>query len=219
MNGRATKRPGRHALVSAEARRAGRNHPQTISTSTPAPAGLASSCSSIVNGSARAGWWRSSSSCRAPHRGCRRRTEIGAGAKRATAAQFCWLQKALDNLDEVIRLIRAAGRRGSSGIADCALRVHRKAGASHYRSCNCSAHREERRRSDELAEIERAHRGVPGHPGSDKVLRDLIVDELKEIARTTAMSAAPRSSKTRRDPARDLVAVEDVAITVTRGGY
>ena len=53
--------------------------------------------------------------------------------------------------------------------------------------------------------------------GSDKVLRDLII-ELKEVQKNSATSAEPGSSKTPAIPRRP-GGVEDVAITVTRGGY
>ncbi len=73
---------------------------------------------------------------------------------------------------------------------------------------------------DELADIQRRIAEYLEILGSDKVLRGVIVKELKEVqkdfgdARRTEIIEDTGEIKL-----EDLVAVEDVAITVTRGGY
>ena len=73
---------------------------------------------------------------------------------------------------------------------------------------------------DELADIQRRIAGYLEILGSDTVLRGVIVQELKEVqkdfgdARRTEIIEDTGEIKL-----EDLVAVEDVAITVTRGGY
>jgi DNA gyrase subunit A len=73
---------------------------------------------------------------------------------------------------------------------------------------------------DELADIQRRIAEYLEILGSDKVLREVIVKELKEVqkdfgdARRTEIIEDTGEIKL-----EDLVAVEDVAITVTRGGY
>src|SRR5207244_13294340 len=56
--------------------------------------------------------------------------------------------------------------------------------------------------------------------GSDKILRDLIISELREVAKNFGDA---RRTEIIEDTGEilleDLVAVEDVAVTVTRGGY
>ena len=73
---------------------------------------------------------------------------------------------------------------------------------------------------DELTDIQRRIAEYLEILGSDKVLRDLIVKELKEVQKDYGDE---RRTQIVDDPGEilleDLVSVEDVAITVTRGGY
>jgi DNA gyrase subunit A len=73
---------------------------------------------------------------------------------------------------------------------------------------------------DELAEIQIRIAGYLEILGSDKVLRDLIIKELREVQKDYGDD---RRTEIIEDTGEilleDLVAVEDVAITVTRGGY
>jgi DNA gyrase subunit A len=73
---------------------------------------------------------------------------------------------------------------------------------------------------DELAEIQVRIAGYTEILGSEKVLRDLIIKELKEVQKDYGDD---RRTEIIEDPGdinlEDLVAVEDVAVTVTHGGY
>ncbi len=73
---------------------------------------------------------------------------------------------------------------------------------------------------DELAEIQRRIAEYLEILGSDKVLRDLIIKELKEVQKNFGDERRTRIIEdTGEINLEDLVAVEDVAVTVTRGGY
>jgi DNA gyrase subunit A len=73
---------------------------------------------------------------------------------------------------------------------------------------------------DELAEIQRRISEYVEILGSDRILRDLIVTELREVQKEYGDD---RRTQIVEDPGdiklEDLVQVEDVALTVTRGGY
>src|SRR5262249_21127869 len=73
---------------------------------------------------------------------------------------------------------------------------------------------------DELADIQRRIAEYLEILGSDKVLRSLIIKELREVQKNFGDE---RKTEIVEDTGEirleDLVAVEDVAITVTRGGY
>ena len=73
---------------------------------------------------------------------------------------------------------------------------------------------------DELAEIQRRIAEYLEILGSDTVLRDLIIKELKEVQKNFGDERRTQIIEdTGEIKLEDLVAVEDVAITVTRGGY
>ena len=73
---------------------------------------------------------------------------------------------------------------------------------------------------DELADIQRRIAEYLEILGSDKVLRDLIVKELKEVQKDFGDERRTQIIEdTGEILLEDLVQVEDVAITVTRGGY
>ena len=73
---------------------------------------------------------------------------------------------------------------------------------------------------DELADIQRRIAEYLEILGSDKVLRDLIVKELKEVQKEYGDERRTTIEEdTGEIRLEDLVAVEDVAVTVTRGGY
>ena len=74
---------------------------------------------------------------------------------------------------------------------------------------------------DELADIQRRIAEYLEILGSDKVLRDLIVKELKEVQKEYGDERRTQiiEEDTGEIRLEDLVAVEDVAVTVTRGGY
>ena len=73
---------------------------------------------------------------------------------------------------------------------------------------------------DELAEIQRRISEYLEILGSEKVLKDLIVKELKEVQKDYGDARRTQIIEdTGEIKLEDLVAVEDVAVTVTRGGY
>ncbi|HJT88549.1 MAG TPA: DNA gyrase C-terminal beta-propeller domain-containing protein, partial [Bryobacteraceae bacterium] len=73
---------------------------------------------------------------------------------------------------------------------------------------------------EELADIQRRIAGYLEILGSDKVLRDLIIKELKEVQKDYGDERRTQIiDDTGEIKLEDLVQVEDVAITVTRGGY
>ena len=131
----------------------------------------------------------------------RRRTEYELRKARDREHILLGFQKALDNLDEVISLIRAAklprearealvarfqfSEKQAQAIIE--LQLHRLTGM------------EQQKILDELAEIQRRIAEYLEILGSDTVLRDVIVKELKEVQRNSATNAAHRLSKT---PAR-----------------
>jgi DNA gyrase subunit A len=73
---------------------------------------------------------------------------------------------------------------------------------------------------DELAEIQKQIARYLEILGSEKVLRGLIIDELKEVRKDYGDE---RRTQIVEDPGdivlEDLIQMEDVAVTVTRGGY
>ena len=79
---------------------------------------------------------------------------------------------------------------------------------------------EQEKIADELADIQRRIGEYLEILGSEKVLRDLIIKELEEVQKD---HGDERRTQIIDDPGEirleDLVAVEDMAVTVTHGGY
>jgi len=152
----------------------------------------------------------------------RRRTEFELRKARDREHILLGFQKALDNLDEVIALIRAA--RGPREAREAIIArfefSEKQAQAIIELQLQRLTGMERQKILDELADIQRRIGEYLEILGSDKVLRDLIVKELKEVqkefgdARRTLIE-----EDTGEIRLEDLVAVEDVAVTVTRGGY
>jgi DNA gyrase subunit A len=152
----------------------------------------------------------------------RRRTEFELRKARDREHILLGFEKALENLDEVIRLIRAAGapREARESLIARFAFSEKQAQAIIELQLQRLTGMERQKILDELAEIERRIAVYLGILGSDKVLRDLIVDELKEVRKEYGDE---RRTEIIEDTGEilleDLVAVEDVAVTVTRGGY
>ena len=73
---------------------------------------------------------------------------------------------------------------------------------------------------DELAELLKTIERLRAILGSDELLMQIVVDELRRCADSTATSAAPRSSTDEGEfRIEDLIADEDMAITVSNTGY
>jgi DNA gyrase subunit A len=152
----------------------------------------------------------------------RRRTEYELRKARDREHILLGFQKALQNLDEVIRLIRAAKQpkeARDSLIARFEF-TERQAQAIIELQLQRLTGMEQQKILDELADIQRRIAEYLEILGSDKVLRTLIIKELREVQKDFGderrTEIVEDSGEIRLE---DLVAVEDVAITVTRGGY
>jgi DNA gyrase subunit A len=179
---------------------------------------------SIVNGQPRELGLVEIVKCFVDHRieVVRRRTEFELRKARDREHILLGFQKALDNLDEVIRLIRAAGapREARESLIARFEFTEKQAQAIIELQLQRLTGMEQQKILDELAEIERRIAEYLSILGSDKVLRDLIVDELKEVRKDYGDERRTQIIEdTGEILLEDLVAVEDVAITVTRGGY
>ncbi len=152
----------------------------------------------------------------------RRRTDYELRKARDREHLLVGFQKALQNLDEVIKLIREAKnpREAKESLIVRFEFTEKQAQAIIELQLQRLTGMEQQKILDELAEIQRRIAEYLEILGSDKVLRDLIVKELKEVHKDYGDE---RRTQIVDDPGEilleDLVSVEDVAITVTRGGY
>jgi DNA gyrase subunit A len=152
----------------------------------------------------------------------RRRTEYELRKAREREHILLGFQKALDHLDEVIRLIRASKtpREARDSLIASFEFSERQAQAIIELQLQRLTGMERQKILDELADIQRRIAGYLEILGSDKVLRDLIIKELREVQKDYGDE---RRTSIEEDTGEirleDLVAVEDVAVTVTRGGY
>ena len=132
-------------------------------------------------------------------------------------------QKALDHIDEVIALIRASKSPAEArqALIDRFEFSERQAQAIIELQLQRLTGMERQKILDELAEVQARIAEYLEILGSDEVLRKLIIKELREIKKEVcATSGAPRSApKPARSPIEDLIADEDMAITVTHNGY
>ena len=152
----------------------------------------------------------------------RRRTEYELRKAREREHILLGFQKALDNLDEVIRLIRAAKvpREAREGLIAAFQFSEKQAQAIIELQLQRLTGMEQQKILDELADIQRRIAEYLEILGSDKVLRALIVKELKEVQKNFGDERRTEIIEdTGEIQLEDLVAVEDVAVTVTRGGY
>jgi DNA gyrase subunit A len=152
----------------------------------------------------------------------RRRTEYELRKAREREHLLLGFQKALQNLDAVIALIRAAAspREAREGLMARFEFTERQAQAIIELQLQRLTGMEQQKILDELADIQRRIAEYNEILGSDKVLRDLIVKELKEVQKDYGDERRTQIIEdTGEIKLEDLVAVEDVAITVTRGGY
>ena len=152
----------------------------------------------------------------------RRRTEFELRKARDREHILLGFQKALDHLDEVIRVIRAAKipREAREGLIAAFQFSEKQAQAIIELQLQRLTGMEQQKILDELGDIQRRIAEYLEILGSDTVLRTLIVKELREVQK--AYGDARRTEiieDTGEIKLEDLVSVEDVAITVTRGGY
>jgi DNA gyrase subunit A len=152
----------------------------------------------------------------------RRRTEFELRKAREREHLLLGFQKALQNLDEVIRLIRAAKapREARDSLIARFEFSERQAQAIIEMQLQRLTGMEQQKILDELAELQRRILEMLEILGSDKILREVIVKELKEVQKDFGDERRTQIIEdTGEILLQDLVAVEDVAITVTRGGY
>ncbi|MBZ5592806.1 MAG: DNA gyrase subunit A [Acidobacteriia bacterium] len=152
----------------------------------------------------------------------RRRTDYELRKARAREHILLGFQKALDNLDEVIRLIRAAKapREARDSLIARFAFTEKQAQAIIELQLQRLTGMERQNILNELADIQRRIAEYLEILGSEKVLRDLVIKELKEVQKEYGDE---RRTEIVEDTGEilleDLVPVEDVAVTVTHGGY
>jgi DNA gyrase subunit A len=152
----------------------------------------------------------------------RRRTEFELRKARDREHILLGFQKALQNLDEVIRLIRAARapREARESIIAAFQFSEKQAQAIIELQLQRLTGMEQQKIIDELADIQRRIAEYLEILASEKVLRDLIVKELKDVQKEFGDERRTQIIEdTGEIRLEDLVAVEDVAVTVTHGGY
>ncbi|MBM3797186.1 MAG: DNA gyrase subunit A [Acidobacteria bacterium] len=177
------------------------------------------------------------------HRGevIRRRTDYLLRKAREREHILLGFQRALQNIDEVIRIIRAAknpaeARQGLMNfitpaeaaayakLVDADPRgprfTERQAQAIIELQLQRLTGMEQQKIIDELADIQRLIAEYLDILGSEKSLKAVIVKELKEVQKEFGDA---RRTQIVDDPGEivleDLIQQEDVAVTVTRGGY
>jgi len=152
----------------------------------------------------------------------RRRTEFELRKARDREHILLGFQKALDNLDEVIQIVRAAPspRAARDNLIARFEFSEKQAQAIIELQLQRLTGMERQKILDELADIQRRIAEYLEILGSDKVLRNLIIKELREVQKEFGDERKTRIEEdTGEISLEDLVAVEDVAVTVTRGGY
>jgi len=152
----------------------------------------------------------------------RRRTEYELRKAREREHVLLGFKKALENLDAVIQLIRASRtpKDAREGLIGRFAFSERQAQAIIELQLQRLTGMEQQKIIDELAEIQRRIGEYLEILGSDRVLREVIVKELKEIQKDFGDERRTEIiDDTGEIRLEDLVAVEDVAVTVTCGGY
>jgi len=152
----------------------------------------------------------------------RRRTDFELRKARAREHILLGFQIALDHIDEVIKLIRAAKapREARDSLIARFTFSEKQAQAIIELQLQRLTGMERDKIINELADIQRQIKGYLEILGSEKVLRDLIIQELKDVQKEYGDA---RRTEIVEDTGEilleDLVPVEDVAVTVTHAGY
>ncbi len=152
----------------------------------------------------------------------RRRTDYLLRKARDREHLLLGFQRALDNLDAVITLIRAAKtpREAREGLVSSFEFSERQAQAIIELQLQRLTGMERQKILDELAEIQRQIAEYLEILGSEKVLKNLIIKELKEVQKEFGDARRTEIIEdTGEIRLEDLVQMEDVAVTVSRGGY
>lgn len=152
----------------------------------------------------------------------RRRTDYELRKARDREHILLGFQKALDNLDEVIELIRRADspKDAKARLVERFEFSERQAQAIIELQLQRLTGMEQQKIIDELAEIQVRIARYLEILGSEEILRGIIVDELEEIK---AKFGDARRTEIIDDPGdlniEDLIADENVVLTVSRSGY
>ena len=152
----------------------------------------------------------------------RRRTDYELRKAREREHILLGFKKALEYLDEVIRLIRAA--RAPKEARDSLIAAYqfseRQAQAIIELQLQRLTGMEQQKIIDELADIQRRIAEYLELLGSEKLVREKIIEELKEVRKAYGDERRTQIiDDTGEIKLEDLVAIEDVAVTVTHGGY
>ena len=172
----------------------------------------------------------------------RRRTDFELRKAREREHILLGFRLALDNIDEVIRLIRASASPKEAREALVAASTRFRFDRTYLMAAGATepltqlsekqaqaiielqlqrlTGMEREKIANELLDIQRRIGEYLEILGSEKVLRDLMVKELREVQKD---HGDERRTQIIDDPGEirleDLVAVEDMAVTVTHGGY
>ena len=152
----------------------------------------------------------------------RRRTDYLLRKAREREHILLGFKKALDNLDAVIKLIRAAKtpKEAREALITAFQFTERQAQAIIELQLQRLTGMEQQKILEELAEIQVKIAEYMEILGSEKVLRGVVVKELKEIQKDFGDDRRTQIIEdTGEITLEDLVQQEDVAVTVTRGGY
>jgi DNA gyrase subunit A len=152
----------------------------------------------------------------------RRRTDYLLRKAREREHLLIGFKKALDNLDAVIALIRAAKtpKEAREGLISRFEFTERQAQAIIELQLQRLTGMEQQKIIDELADIQRQIAEYMEILGSEKVLKNLIIKELREVQKEFADERRTQIVEdTGEIRLEDLVQMEDVAVTVSRGGY
>lgn len=152
----------------------------------------------------------------------RRRTDYLLRKARDREHILLGFQRALDLLDAIISLIRGSRtpRDAREGLVQTFEFSDRQAQAIIELQLQRLTGMERQKIIDELAEIQRKIAEYVEILGSDRVLRNLIIKELKEVQKDFGDERRTQIVEDVGDiRLEDLVQMEDVAVTVTRGGY
>ena len=152
----------------------------------------------------------------------RRRTDYLLRKAREREHILLGFQKALDNLDAVIQLIRAAKtpKEAREGLITRFEFTERQAQAIIELQLQRLTGMEQQKIIEELAEIQVRIGEYLEILGSEKVLKALLIKELREVQKDFGDERRTQIIEdTGEIKLEDLVQMEDVAVTVTRGGY
>ncbi|HWC00405.1 MAG TPA: DNA gyrase subunit A, partial [Bryobacteraceae bacterium] len=152
----------------------------------------------------------------------RRRTDYELRKAREREHLLLGFQKALNNLDEVIRLIRAARapREARDNLIARFEFTEKQAQAIIELQLQRLTGMEQQKILDELTDIQRRIAEYLEILGSEKVLQGVIIKELEDVRKEFGDKRRTEIVEdTGEIKLEDLVPVEDVAVTVTHGGY